>query len=219
MASYCDYEKCYVCGSEDSLYTELDCNTQEEYCFCSKCGYHYHYKFKRDDMDKIIRKPKKYHKNACFFTIKSYETGEIIWKKSMKEIEALTEELLLDWMNKKCSFDEELPKGKHSIHTKQYGELKQIIYIGDRIDTCFEGKGVLVFKAKVDEMEKFGGGVIVVDHKTSGLQEYIVIEPGTTKEEMIKHMKDYRRDYMYDTFSLHGTWFNEKEKKIEEIEL
>jgi Zn ribbon nucleic-acid-binding protein len=58
MASVQDSVECPNCKTEDSLTTDYNCRTGEEWGACNECGYTFHDRFKRDEEgDFVLQNP------------------------------------------------------------------------------------------------------------------------------------------------------------------
>lgn len=90
MASSVSMEKCKVCGSEESLYWDLNVNTQEEYQFCDKCGYHYHYQYERDENGKVLQEIKCNIKRPKVDELEKLGGGVITMKYKNSELQVQT---------------------------------------------------------------------------------------------------------------------------------
>ena len=67
MSSVVSFEKCPICGEEESLYVDFNVRTQEELRICNMCGYKHEYYYPRDEEGNVIQ-PMKLHESEELFS-------------------------------------------------------------------------------------------------------------------------------------------------------
>ena len=217
MSSSISYETCHICGSPESLCVEFYTN-QEEYHHCSRCGYHYERCIKRDDNQQPIYSEEKFNKEDCYLVQKEYFSDNVLWEKSLNDIENLTDELFKEWINDRYSFGDESDKGHRQLCVKNGNRMKRILFMFGFWNMQHNEDYIIIRNIQYDEDLKLGAGTIEII-ETSGLIACFTMDPGTTKEEILKEMKEKYEEHLDTIEEIKGYWFNEKEKKIEVIKL
>ena len=205
MGSVCSTINCKHCGGEDCVSENYYYKYGGYTSFCFQCGAEESHVFARDDEGNQVFEDVRYPVTECRLVVKDLDTKEEIWNLSLAQVEELTTEKLIDWINEKWT-PSEIPNGYHNIY---HGE-EQLFYIGNKFEV--EGNTFCLKKAVWEHQSKKGYGVIKVDN--NGICCTLRFPECLTKEAAMEYLNGIQAEYKGIVSAI---WFNSAENKFENL--
>ena len=225
MSSSISYENCPRCGSEGSLYMELNCRTAEDEHFCLECGYSYSYRFARDENDDVIINDMEYDIAYCVLGMPGGDG--LKWQKKLSEIPGGYLDILPKWAGLRFHKDEEYEKKLASIFGKEVPDgYRNVYYIGEDGPEALNGLGhfinikrctddvIVVEVAKYEEEINEGYGVINVS-MISGGGSCSSVPKEASREDVLKEVEHIKDMNPTTVKGVYATWFNPETKTLE----